>query len=1163
MARFFIHRPVFAIVISLVILIAGGLSIFTLPIAQFPDITPPTIQVQVNYPGANAQTVEQSIAIPLEQQINGADHMIYMSSTSTSDGRYNLTCSFDVGTDPDMANVDVNNRVNKAMAKLPSVAINQGVMITKQSPNMLMVVSVYSPDNSYDEVFLSNYASIQMVDAITRTDGVGNTMIVGQRDYSMRFWVNPEKLSKLGVSSQDILRVIQEQNVLAPAGSVGQPPAKPGTDFQYTINAQGRLVSVDQFKNMIIRTQEDGSFLRMKDVARTELAAYSYTSYGRLDKMPATLILVYQTPGANAITTVNKLRKLLAGMGKLMPPGLKYEITLDTTDFVRASIKEVEETLFDAILLVLLVVLIFLGSFRATLIPMLAVPVSLIGTFGAFAAFGFSINTLTLFGIVLAVGIVVDDAIVVVEAVEGYIEKGCSPLEATEKAMDDVSSPVVAIALVLCAVFIPVAFMGGITGQLYRQFALTLSFSVLLSAIVALTLTPALCRMLLRPRTEGNGLIERFFRGFNTMFNGITHGYAGAVRGILRRGALFLVILLAFWAGAGGLFKILPTGFLPDEDQGYFFASITLPDGASLERTQKLTDKAADYLRALPGVQRVLSLGGLNILNSTYNSNTSTLICLMQPWEERLKKKIRLGQVMKQFYHQLNSYPEAMGLVILPPPIPGLGNAGGFLFELEDRGNHTPEELSETAQTFISAAQKRPEFGSLYTGYRNTVPQLNLEVDRDKASNMGIPIDSIFQSLQVYLGGYPVNDFNIFDRTFKVMVEAEPEFRQTQENIGKIYVESLNGSMVPLSTITKVTKELGPSLIQRYDMYRTAEITGTSGSGYSSGQTMKALEDLADTTLPQGYGYEWSGTSYQEQQAGGAQNLILVLALVFVFLCLAALYESWAIPFSVIFGLPLGIFGAMLLTKLFKLDNNVYTQIGIVMLLGLAAKNAILIVEFAKMRYEEGLPLLDAAVEGARQRLRPILMTSFAFILGVVPLVFAKGAGAASRHSLGTAVFGGMVAATSLGIFFIPLLYVLVQGISDKLSGGGKPKTAPAGKPAPDGTGPLTKPEAKSPTSPAVPGLPEETVSQIREELTDQVLTDPMVPQEITEDREPSGSAKSALTPPAAPQTPKRPIIKRPVELPKAARPLTDTAKSGAEPKTEAVKPPEERGDSK
>ncbi|MCL5773025.1 MAG: multidrug efflux RND transporter permease subunit [Firmicutes bacterium] len=1034
MARFFIHHPVFAVVIALVIIIAGGLSALVLPVAQFPEITPPTIQVAVNYPGANASTVEQSIAIPLESQINGADHMIYMSSNSTSDGHYSLTCSFAVGTNPDMANVDVNNRVNKAMAKLPTVAASQGVMITKQSPNLLMVISVYSPDKTYDDIFLSNYASMQMVDAITRTDGVGNTSIVGQRDYSMRFWVNPEKLGKLGLTAEDLVNMINEQNILAPAGSVGQPPAKKGTEFQYTIDAKGRLTSVDEFENMIIRTGQDGSFLRMKDIGRTELGAYSYTSFGKLDKVPATLILVYQQPGANAIKTVDNLKKLLVQIGKNMPPGLKYEVSFDSTDFVRSSIKDVVETLLIAICLVLLVVFIFLGTFRATLIPMLAVPVSLIGTFAAFAAFGFSINTLTLFGIVLAVGIVVDDAIVVVEAVEQHIEKGLSPLEATEKAMDEVSGPVIAIALVLCSVFIPVAFMGGITGQLYRQFALTLSFSVLLSALVALSLTPALCRMILRPRKESKGLAGAFFKGFNNIFGRTTSAYINTVRIILRRGVIFLIILLCLWGAAGNLFKVLPTGFLPNEDQGYFFVSLNLPDGASLERTRIISERAANFVRSLPGVQRVMTLGALNIMNSTFNSNTSTIICLLKPWEERKTKETSLRTILMKVKKELDTYPEVLALPVIPPPIPGLGNAGGFLFELEDRTSHTTVELAETSRKLLAEASKQPGLTGLFTGYRTTVPELGLSIDRDKARNMGIPINTIFNSLQVYLGGMPVNDFNIFDRSYKVMVQAEPEFRSGPESIGKLYVRSQEGDMIPMATLASVKDILGPTLIQRYNLYRTAEINGSSSAGYSSGQAMNTMEQLAAKVLPQGYNFEWSGTSYQEKKAGSSQLLILVLALVFVFLFLAAKYESWAVPFSVLFGLPLGIFGALLLTYLFKIDNNVYTQIGIVMLLGLAAKNAILIVEFAKERYEkEGYSLLDAAVEGARIRFRPILMTSFAFILGVVPLVFANGAGAGSRHALGTAVFGGMLAATTLGVFFIPLLYVFVQGIANSL----------------------------------------------------------------------------------------------------------------------------------
>ncbi|MCL5036881.1 MAG: multidrug efflux RND transporter permease subunit [Chloroflexi bacterium] len=1029
MAKFFIHRPVLAIVIALIILIAGSLSMAALPISLFPDITPPTIQVQANYPGADAETVEQSIAIPLEEQINGTENMIYMSSTSTSDGRYNLTCTFAVGTDPDMDNVNVNNNVNKAMAKLPSDVVDQGVVVTKQSPNILMVVSVYSPDKTYDEVFLSNYASINLVDRISSTEGVGNTMIVGQRDYSMRLWVNPNKLTQLGLTAGDIANVVQEQNILAPAGSVGQPPAKQGTEFQYAINAKGRLDTLKEFGDMIVRAQPDGSFLRMKDVAKLELGAQTYYSYGRLDDVPATLVLVYQQPGANAISTAERLRKLLEQLGKDMPPGLTYEVTLDTTDFVKDSIKEVKNTLMDAVILVLMVVLLFLGSFRATLIPMLAVPVSLVGTFAGFAVFGFSINTLTLFGIVLAVGIVVDDAIVVVEAVESYIEKGFSPTEATERAMDDVSGPVVAIALVLCSVFIPVAFMGGITGQLYRQFALTLSISVLLSALTALTLTPALCRLILRRRKESNSIIDRFFGGFNNIFAKATASYTRTVRMILRKSFIFILLLLAFWGAAAGLLKTLPSGFLPDEDQGYIYAALTLPDGSSMQRTEELTAKTIDFAKKLPGVERVMTLGGLNILNSTFNSNTATLILELKPWDERKTRGTSLRSILTQLKNKINTYPEAVGIVTIPPPIPGLGSAGGFTFELQDKGNHTPEELNDTTVKFLQEASKRPELRNLFTGFRTTVPQINLEIDRDKAKNMGIPINSIFQSLQIYLGGYPVNDFNLFDRTYKVMIQAEAPYRQGPASIGNIHVRSnATGDMIPLSTITSVKKGPGPTLIQRYNLFRTAEISGMSAPGYSSGQAIKALEEIAAKVLPQGYGYQWSGTSYQEQLAGSAQSLIFVLALVFVFLFLAAQYESWAIPFSVLFGLPLGVFGALLLTYLFKNDNNTYTQIGIIMLLGLAAKNAILIVQFAKDRYEkEGMSLVDAAVDGAKVRLRPILMTSFAFILGVMPLVIASGAGAASRHALGTAVFGGMIAATSLGIFFIPLLYVLVE----------------------------------------------------------------------------------------------------------------------------------------
>lgn len=1036
MGKFFIDRPVFAIVIALVILIAGGLSIYGLPIAQYPNITPPTIQVTANYPGADAETLAQSVAIPIEEQVNGAEGMIYMSSTCTNDGRYSLVCTFEVGRDPDMANVDINNRVNKAMAKLPSDVVSQGISIKKQSPNMLMVISVYSPDKTYDEIFLSNYANNQMVDAIARTSGVGSTQLVGQRDYAMRLWVNPEKLSKLGLIPDDLIRVVNDQNVLAPAGSVGQPPAKAGNEFQFTVNAKGRLSTEEEFGNMIVRSQDDSAILRMKDVARVELAAYSYSNTGRLSGMPATLILIYQDPGANAITTADKLRKLLEEMKTSMPQGLDYEITLDTTDFVKTSIEEVLETLRDAIILVIIVVFIFLGSFRATFIPMLAVPVSLIGTFALFGPLGFSINTLTLFGIVLAVGIVVDDAIVVVEAVEKHIEDGHDPKEATRLAMDDVQGPVIAIALVLCAVFIPVAFMGGITGQLYKQFALTLSVSVVLSAIVALTLTPALCTMILKKRDEKKNLLTYFNMAFNFVFGKVTNVYVWSVKKILRLSLVFILLLFCIWGGAGYFLKILPTGFVPNEDQGYFFIAVTLPDGASLDRTDALSKRSEEFIMKLPGVKRVMTMGGLNILNNTYNSNTYTIVVTLEPWDERKSKEKSIKTIMMASKKELDSYPEATAMVVLPPPIPGLGSAGGVQFELQDRSSHTPEELDKVTQDFMAQLRKRPELMMVYTGYRTSLPQINLDLDRDKTSNMGISISSVFRSLQVFLGGYPINDFNLFDRTYKVMIQAEAEFRGNAKSISRIYVRTSDGDMVPLSTLATVNETSGPSLIQRYNLYRNSEIIGVGKTEYSSGQIMKAIEDTAAKYLPPGYGYEWSGTSYQEKMAGSAQSMIFVLALVFVFLFLAAQYESWAVPFSVLFGLPIGILGAFYSLWLLGVDDNVYAQIGLVMLLGLAAKNAILIVEFAKERYEhQGMSLFDATVEGSRLRLRPILMTSFAFILGVLPLVIASGAGAGSRHSLGTAVFGGMIFATSLGVFFIPLLYVVVQSIAEFFGG--------------------------------------------------------------------------------------------------------------------------------
>ncbi len=1035
MAKFFIHRPVFAIVISLIILIAGGLGIFTLPIAQYPQISPPTVEVEINYPGANAETVEQSIATNVEAEVNGAENMIYMSSKSSSDGRYVLTCTFKVGANLDLANVDINNRVNKATAKLPSEAVAYGISIKKKSPDMLLAISVYSPDSTFDDTFLSNFTSINLVDPIARIPGVGSTMIVGQRDYAMRFWVRPDKLAKLGLTGSDLSNVIGEQNLVAPAGQVGQPPAKSGTQFQYTVNAKGRLIDPAEFENMIVRTLPDGSILRMKDVSRTELSGKSYTSFGRKDGIPATVLIIYQLPGANAIQTVDSVRKLLEESAKTFPPGLSYRISLDTTEFVKVAIHEVFLALRDAIILVLLVVFIFLGNIRATFIPMLAVPVSLVGTFAAFVALGFSINTLTMLGVVLAVGIVVDDAIVVVEAVEHHIEHGLSPLAATEKAMDEVSGPVVAIGLVLCAVFVPVSFMGGITGQLYRQFAITVSVSVILSVIVALTLTPALCGMLLRPRKEIRGPIGAFLRGFNKIFDKTTQGYLGGVGFFLRRVTIGLACLVALWFGAGRLLMKLPTGFVPNEDQGYFFSVFTLPDGASMERTDQLMRRAEADLKGIPGVAEVLTTGGLNLLTSAYTSNNASLIVMLKPWEERKSDAEQIGPILVAARKKFAAYPEAVSLVFPPPPINGLGNASGFVFELQDKVGRQPQDLAAAKTSFMQAMAQRPELTGLYSGFSTSVPQIKLDIDRDKVRTLNIPVNSVFQGLQIYLGGLQVNDFNLFGRTYKVMLQAEQDFRKSPESINDIYLRSSDNSMVPMSTVSTISMTTGPDILQRYNMFRTAEINGANGPGVSTGQALDIVEDLAAQKLPQGYGFEWTSIAYQEKQAGGTQGPIFGMAMIFVFLVLAAQYESWAVPFSVLLGLPIGVLGAFLGVSYMGLENNVYVQIGIVALMGLAAKNAILIVEFAKENHEKGMSLVTAATEGAKLRFRPIMMTAFAFILGVVPLVTASGAGAAARVSIGIAVFSGMLVASTVGLFFIPMLYVVIQSAAYSVGG--------------------------------------------------------------------------------------------------------------------------------
>ena len=1047
MARFFIDRPVFAMVISLVILIAGALSITSLPIAQFPQISPPTVSVEITYPGANAATVAEAIASIVEQEVNGAEGMLYFSSRSSSDGRYTLTCTFEVGTDLDIATVDVNNRVNKASSRLPSEAIDQGIKVTKKSPDMLMAISLSSPDGTYDDIFVSNYATTQIVDAIARTDGVGSTQIVGQRDYSMRLWLRPDQLPRLGLTASDLARVVKEQSTLVPTGSVGQPPAPTGTEFQLAVNAKTRLSTPEEFEELIVRTLPDGSILRMKDLARVEMGAQNYSSFGRLDGAPAVVILVYQRPGANALATAEAVKSLLADqLGPAMPAGIEYDITLDTTLFVNAAIEEVLHTVVEAFLLVLAVVFLFLGSFRATLIPMLAVPVSLLGTFAFFVVFGFSINTINLFGIILAIGLVVDDAIVVVEAVEVHIARGLSPRDATIKAMEEVTGPVIATTLVLCATFVPVAFMGGITGEIYRQFALTLSVSVCISSVVALTLTPALCRMLLRHRGAARGPISKGLALFSRFLERSTGVYGSVVAAFVRRSILAIVAVGVVVFGISDLGKRLSSGFVPSEDLGYLFSLVVLPDGASLERTEQIASRFEAFAKEVPGVRSVVSLGGLNLLTNTYDSNAASFITVLEPWSEREEASKSVQSILTAFQRELASYPEAVGFAFNPPPIPGIGTSGGLQLELQAREGQPLEDLFEVAQRFTAAATARPEIGGVFSSFRPTVPQIDLSIDRDRVRTLGVPIDQVFESLQVFLGGLTVEDFSAFGRTYRVMMQAEPEFRSSPKAIDEIYVRSSDDAMVPLSTLVEMSPATGPNVIFRYNMFPCSELTIGPAPGFTGGDVIAAVRELEASEVPAGYGSEWTGIAFQQIRAAGGQTLILALAIVFVFLFLAAQYESWSIPLSVLLGLPTAILGAFAAIWLRDLSIDVYVQIGLVMLIGMAAKNAILIVEFSKLRREEGDGVVDAAIEGSKLRFRPILMTAISFLLGVLPLVLAAGAGAASRVSLGSAVFGGMLVATAIGVFLIPMLDVVVQLAVRKLFG--EPKPAKPAEPA-------------------------------------------------------------------------------------------------------------------
>ncbi|MHC1713902.1 MAG: efflux RND transporter permease subunit [Solidesulfovibrio sp.] len=1033
MVNFFIDRPVFASVLSILITLVGAICILTLPIAQYPQIVPPTVQVVATYDGASAQVVEESVATPIEQEVNGAQDMLYMNSISSNDGRMVLNVTFDIGRDLDLATVDVQNRVALANSRLPSEVTRRGISVKKQSPDMLLVINLNSPDASRDTLFLNNYAKINITDALARVPGVGNVAVFGERDYGMRVWLDPDKLSRLGLTASDVADAVRQQNVQAPAGQIGMPPAPPGQEFQLTVQVKGRLADPEEFADIIVRTGKGAEIVRVRDVGRVELGSQSYSAFTKLNGKPTCTIQVFQLPGANALDVVKQIRAIMAEQSGYFPSGVDYTIPYDTTKFVTASIHEVIKTLFEAVALVLLVVYIFLQNGRATLIPMLTVPVSLVGTFAFMQVFGFSINTLTLFGLVLAIGIVVDDAIVVVEAVQHKIDHDkLPPREATRAAMAEVAGPVIAISLVLISVFVPVAFMGGVTGRLYQQFALTLAVSVALSAISALTLSPALCALILRPAHLPKGPLGAFFRGFNKLFEWTTKGYAAGVRAAIR---LFLITIVCLGSVIGGtywLLTTLPTGFVPDEDQGYFIVNTLLPEGASVERNEAVVTRLEQQLAADPAVADVLSLGGYNLLTSAYSSYSSALFVILKPWEERKTPELSLDAAMDRAKAFFGNIQEAMVMAFNPSPIPGLGTTGGFQFELQDRAGGAVGDLARTAYAFMAEARKAPAVAGLFTDFSVDVPQLFYNLNRDKVQTLGIPPSDVFEALQTYLGGLYVNDFNKFGRTYRVMLQAEPRFRRSPADIERFYVRSSGGAMVPLSTLGQTTDIRGPEYIRRFNLFRTVEISGGTPPGFSSGQSLVAMADLVKT-LPLGYGYAWTGIAFQETKSGSQSIYIFGLALVMVFLVLAAQYESWAVPFAVILAVPLAVFGAMGAQMLRGLENNVYAQIGLVMLIGLAAKNAILIVEFAKMRREAGDPPADAAVTASILRFRPILMTSFAFILGVVPMMVATGAGAASRHALGTAVFGGMVAATVLGVYFVPALYCYIQRTVDRL----------------------------------------------------------------------------------------------------------------------------------